>query len=123
MRPALGRKAFLLLFCGIAAFPLPAQAARKAVVTWNASSDAAANPTLAYNVYKLAGACPASGTAGFAKVNTSPVSALTFTDSGIGVGPVCYYVTATLNGAESIPSNTAGGTVGPSTVVITVTVN
>lgn len=119
----LGRKAFLLLFLGIAAFPLRAQAAHSAVIKWNASSDAAANPTLGYNVYKLVGACPASGTAGFAKVNSTPISALTFTDSGIGVGPVCYYVTSTLNAAESIPSNTAGGTVSPATVTITVTVS
>lgn len=112
--------ALLLLAVPVPALP---QTAHQAVIKWNPSPDAAANPTLGYNVYKLVNACPASGTAGFTKVNASPISALTFTDSPLGIGPVCYYATATLNGAEGVPSNTAGGTVTPATVSITITLS
>lgn len=91
----------------------PVKAQHSASLTWGASSDAAANPTLSYNVYRLSGACPASGTAGFTKLNTAPVTTLTFTDSTIALGNACYYVTATLNGAESVPSNTASAVVLP----------
>ncbi len=91
----------------------PAKAQHSASLAWVASSDASANPTLGYNVYRLAGACPASGTTGFTKLNTSPVATTSFTDSTVGLGSVCYYVTATLNGAESVPSNTASGVVLP----------
>lgn len=101
--------------------PARAQAAHSAVLSWGASSDAAANPSLSYNVYKLSAACPATGTTGFSKVNTTQISALTFTDSSLSIGPVCFYVTAILNGAESVPSNTAGGTVGPQTVILKIT--
>jgi hypothetical protein len=76
-------------------------------LSWTASSDAAANPTLVYNIYRLSGTCPASGTTGFTKLSASPVSGTTFTDSTVPLGQICYYVTATLNGGESVPSNTA----------------
>jgi hypothetical protein len=91
----------------------PVRAQHSASLTWGASPDAAANPTLSYNVYRLSGACPTSGTAGFTKLNTTPVTTLTFTDSTIALGNACYYVTATLNGAESVPSNTASAVVLP----------
>ena len=94
-------------------FAAPAKAQHSASLTWGASPDAAANPTLSYNVYRLSGACPTSGTAGFTKLNTTPVTTLTFTDSTIALGNACYYVTATLNGAESVPSNTASAVVLP----------
>jgi hypothetical protein len=120
MLSALRRFWILSLFI---AFGVNAQAAHNAVIKWGASPDAGANPSLGYNVYKLATTCPASGTAGFSKVNSAPISALTFTDSPLAVGSVCYYVTATLNGTESVPSNTAGGTVTPATVSITITIS
>ena len=94
-------------------FAAPAKAQHSASLTWTASTDAAANPTLGYNVYRLAGACPASGTAGFTKLNTVTVSTTSFTDSTISLGNACYYVTATLNGAESVPSNTASAVILP----------
>jgi len=94
-------------------FASPARAQHSASLSWTASSDAAANPTLGYNVYRLAGACPASGTSGFTKLNTSPVTATIYSDATVGLGSVCYYVTATLNGAESVPSNTASAVVLP----------
>jgi hypothetical protein len=95
-----------------------AQTAHQAVLTWTASSDAAANPTLGYNVYRLSASCPKQGTSGFTKLNSAPVMALTYTDTPLPVGNVCYCVLATLNGVESKPSNKAGGTVGPGTVVL-----
>jgi hypothetical protein len=96
-----------------------AQTTHSATLTWIASSDAAANPSLTYNVYKLlpSGACPAispTGVAGalilgFQKINTTPITALTFIDSGtpppLALGLQCYFATALLNGAESVPSN------------------
>jgi hypothetical protein len=94
-------------------FAPPAKAQHSASLTWTASTDAAANPTLGYNVYRLAGACPASGTTGFTKLNTATVTTTSFTDSTISLGNACYYVTATLNGAESVPSNTASAVILP----------
>jgi len=110
------------------ATPVPAQAAHNAVLTWGASADAAANPSLAYNIYKLAGACPATapttvGMGGFVKVNTASIAALTYTDTPLPIGPVCYYGTATLNGAESVPGSTSGGTVTPATITIHITIS
>jgi hypothetical protein len=91
----------------------PAKAQHSASLSWTASSDAAANPTLAYNVYRLTGACPSSGTAGFTKLNTTPVTATSFTDATIVLGSACYYVTATLNGTESVPSNATSAVILP----------
>ena len=97
----------------LALFASPARAQHSASLSWTASSDAAANPSLGYNIYRLAGACPASGTSGFTKLNASPVTTTTFSDATVALGAVCYYVTATLNGAESVPSNTASAVVLP----------
>ena len=105
-------------------FAAPAKAQHSVSLSWVASSDASANPTLGYNVYRLAGACPTSGTTGFTKLNAAPVTTPSFTDSTVGLGSVCYYVTATLNGAESVPSNTASAVVlpgAPSVLKITAT--
>jgi hypothetical protein len=104
----------LLAFLALAlAFAAPAKAQHSASLSWTASSDAAANPSMGYNVYRLAGACPTSGTAGFTKLNSTPVTTTSFTDSTIALGNACYYVTATLNGAESVPSNTASAVILP----------
>jgi hypothetical protein len=91
----------------------PTRAQHSVSLTWTASTDAAANPLLSYNVYRLVGACPASGTAGFTKINTAAVVTPTFADANVGLGSFCYYVTATLNGAESVPSNTASAVILP----------
>jgi hypothetical protein len=79
------------------------------MLTWNASPDAPANPTLTYNAYRLTGAC--SSTATFTKINTAPITALTFTDASVAPGAYCYYVTAALNGIESVPSNQAAAAI------------
>jgi hypothetical protein len=95
------------------AFATPVKAQHSASLTWGPSSDAAANPSLSYNIYRLAAACPVSGTAGFTKLNAAPVTTTAFTDSTIGLGNACYYITATLNGTESVPSNTASAVILP----------
>ena len=100
----------ILLLLPLLLLSSPAKAqAHSAVLSWNASPDAG----VSYNVYRLTGACPASGTAGFTKLNAAAVTTLTYTDSTVALGAVCYYVTATLNGAESVPSNTASAVVLP----------
>lgn len=116
--------AHLLLFLFlVVSVPTRAQAAHSAVIKWNASADAAANPSLSYNVYRFQGTCPTGTTPTFTKINTAPITSLSFTDSNLSLGSVCYYVTAVLNGAESVPSATAGGTIPPAGVTtITVTV-
>lgn len=92
-----------------------------AVLTWGAASDATVGST--YNVYRAAAVCPASGIAGVTFIKEGNTSALTFTDSTVVVGSsYCYYVTQMVGTAESAPSNTAGGTVRPSTVTIQIVV-
>jgi hypothetical protein len=96
-------------------------------LTWTASVDAAANPTLTYNVYAFNGACPATPpatvtaalAAGFVKLNTTPITALTFTDNGnpppFPVGGIhCDFATSVLGSAESVPSNLVQAVVLPS---------
>jgi len=106
-------KAALLLFFLFTSAAAPARAQHSVTLAWGASADAAANPSLTYNVYRFNGTCPAGTTPVFTKVNTAPVTGTTFTDSTVALGNVCYYVTSTLNGAESTPSNTASGVVLP----------
>lgn len=110
------------LFLTLALMFIPAQVkaqtGHSVVATWTASSDAGS----AYNIYRASGACPASGTAGFSKVGSTAVGVLTFNDTTVTAGSFCYYVTATLAGAESKPSNLAPASVLPGSVVVTVTV-
>jgi hypothetical protein len=67
-----------------------------------------------YNVYRQNSGCPTTqpvSTSGFTKLNASPVSTLTFSDSPVVVGTTyCYIVTAVSAGAESGPSPDAGAT-------------
>src|SRR5258708_12053268 len=97
----------ILLLVPLLLLAVPARSQSHSVsLSWNASADAAANPTLAYNVYRLSGACPATGTAGFTKLSASPVSGTTFTDATVPLAHVCYYLPPPLNPPETIPSNT-----------------
>jgi hypothetical protein len=74
------------------------------VLTWVASPDTG----VTYNVFRLVGSCPASGTVGFTQLNTTPITVLTYTDTAVTVGnSYCYYATAVLGGFESVPSNLA----------------
>ncbi len=90
--------ALVLLVATLAA---PESRAQHSVgLAWTASSTAAGNPSLTYNVYRSA-AC--TGT--FAKLNSTPVAATTFLDATVFTGTYCYQVTAVLAGFESVPSN------------------
>jgi hypothetical protein len=90
----------LAMFLGRCA-PVFAQQSHSVGLKWTASTDAG----VSYNIYRMAAACPANGTSGFSKITVTPVSATVYADSGIGPGAYCYYATAVLNGAESVPSN------------------
>ena len=79
---------------------------RSVALRWTASASAAANPSLTYNVYRSPGC---SGT--FTRLNSSAVTATSFTDAGVAPGTYCYQVTAVLNGSESAPTNQAAAVV------------
>lgn len=70
-------------------------------LNWQASSSAAGNPSLTYNVYR------ASTCAGpFAQLNASGVASTGFVDTAVAAGATyCYEVTALLSGTESVASN------------------
>ncbi|HVA95612.1 MAG TPA: hypothetical protein VNI36_12005 [Candidatus Dormibacteraeota bacterium] len=107
MRLRMSSAAALLLF---ACCCVPARAQSHAVsLQWNPSTDAGVN----YNLYRLTGACPASGTAGFSKITAAPITGTAYTDSGVAPGAYCYYATSVLNGAESVPSNFAAAVILP----------
>lgn len=93
------------------------------VLTWAAPADAVATST--YDLFRINAVCPVSGLGGltFTKVNTTPITALTFTDATITVGNWCYYMQQNQNGASSVPSNTAGGQAKPNTVTIQIVIN
>lgn len=101
----------------------PAQTTHQAVLSWAAPTDAVPGST--YNVYRASGACPASGLGAliFTKVNSTGITTLTYTDTGLAVGVYCYYATQVQNTVESVPSNTAGGTVRPNTVTIQIVIS
>lgn len=105
-----------LLFA--AASPAAAQSGHSVTLAWTASADAAANPTLTYNVYRLNGSCPAVAptavsTSGFTKMNTAALLTTGYTDATVSVGTYCYFATAFLTATESIPSNDASGMILP----------
>jgi hypothetical protein len=87
----------------------PAHSQYTVKLTWTASSDAAANPSLTYNVYRAA-TCAAH----FTKINSAPVAGTSYVDASAGAGAAyCYPVTAVLSGVESVPSNQAVAAVPP----------
>jgi fibronectin type 3 domain-containing protein len=100
-----------------------AQAAHSANLSWVASSDAAANPSLTYNVYRGPGSCTASTT--FTKLNTAAVTGTSYSDTTVTVGNIyCYGVTAVLGSSESTKltgsTQNAVPVSGPTTIVIVV---
>ena len=111
--------AWLFLLCG-----LPTYGQHSVVLHWTASTDAVTYPSLGYNVYRLTTACPTGTPTGATKLNATPVSAVTYTDSTVQVGTNCYYVTSTVNGMESAASNLVAGSPSPAPpTALTVTVN
>jgi hypothetical protein len=108
MRPALfAAVASILTALAICAAPNAfAQQSQSTYLRWTASSTAAGNPSLTYNIYR-ASSC--AGT--FAKINAAAVTATTYLDNQPAPGSYCYQVTAVLNGVESTPSNDATATI------------
>lgn len=95
------------------------QGPHSVTINWTASPDAAANPTLSYNIYRAVGSC----TNTFVKINSTAAGVLAFTDTNVTVGQTyCYQATAVLNGLESIPSNQDPAVILPAPPAITVTV-
>jgi hypothetical protein len=76
-------------------------------LSWTASTDAATNPTLTYNVYRATASSCTVTPLTWTKINTSAVTTLTYSDSNVQIASYCYTVTAVLNGAESPQSNLA----------------
>lgn len=118
-------KSKILLGLLILLFAAGAQAqatAHSATLTITPASDAVA--ATVYNVYRAAGACPVTGTGSltFTKLTPTPISVLIYTDTTITAGAWCYYVTASLNGVESSPSVTAGGTAKPGVVTFSIVI-
>lgn len=103
---------------------MQAQSSHSVTVTWTASSDAASNPTLTYNIYRAPAACGSVPPLAFAKVGTVSAGVLTFTDSAAPLGSNCYVVTSLVNGLESVNSNTAPAVIlpaAPTSVLVTKT--
>ena len=99
-----------VLALAIASHASPSRAQQYVVkLSWTASSDAGANPSLTYNVYR-APTCAGR----FTQINSAPVTGTSFVDTGAASGAAyCYKVTAVLTGMESTPSNQAVAAVPP----------
>ena len=69
-------------------------------LTWLASPDAAANPSLTYNIYRSP-----TCTGAFVKLNSAPIAATSYIDPAVLEGSFCYQVTSLLNDVEGTPSN------------------
>lgn len=99
--------------------PIVPTTAHSVTLTWNVPSDAIATST--YNVYRITATCPttpltsasAALTAGFAKLNSAPLTATTDVDSSVTPGTYCYFVTQVQGGLESPPSNNVVGAISP----------
>jgi hypothetical protein len=105
------------LFLVLALFLVSGTAsAHNVVLVWNASTDTG----VAYNVYRAAATLGTGNTVTcpsvpFADVLATGLTVLTYTDATVALdGAYCYYVTATLGGLESIPSNLASAVILPS---------
>lgn len=112
---------FLILLIGAT---LAAQTTHTVTLNWLDTVNPAGTT---YNAYRKPEAC--IGAAPFAKINTSAITAKTYTDAGVAPGTYCYQVTAVsaISATESSPSNTAGAVaenpiVPPSGLTITVAI-
>jgi len=83
-------------------------------LSWTASKDSSASNPGTVTVYRAVGSCPSSGigTLTYTPLTTTAPAGGPYTDPTVTAGMTyCYYVTATINGATSQPSNTANATV------------
>jgi hypothetical protein len=101
-----------ILLSGLMSFA-QAPVIHQTTLAWLPSPDAAANPTLTYNMYRVPGSCPADGSFPLASATqiASALTGTTFIDTAVSVSKTfCYSVTASLNGLESVPSVTSQAT-------------
>ena len=94
------------ILAAIAFGAAPASAQHRVTLAWTASPDAAANPSLSYNVYRQT-----SCTGLFARQNSKAVVTTNFLDGSVVPGTYCYEVTAVLGGVESVPTSAASATI------------
>lgn len=95
---------------------IPAMAASHSVqLTWTASPDSTAQNPGTISIFRANATCPATGigTLSWTLITSTAPAAGPYTDSTVSTGNWCYYVTATIGGATSAPSNTAGGSASP----------
>ncbi len=102
---------FIAMILAVTLATSAARAQHSVILNWTASTDAAANPSLTYNVYRSP---TCTGT--FAKRNASPISATSYVESGVLPGSYCYQVTSVLSGSEGAPSNQAAVLIPASTL-------
>jgi hypothetical protein len=101
MRRFFGLAVLFLTLTGIS----QSQAAHSNTITWAASTSTVSG----YNVYRFAGACAGTPLASFTRLTATPITVLTYTDSGMADGAVnCYYVTAVGTDAAKTESQSSG---------------
>ena len=103
------KKLYLLVLLTLA---IPAFAAHSVQLSWTDSDTG-----VTFNVYRATAACSTNPSF---TLHTSGGTPLTYTDSTVGVGKFCYYVTGvdTASGLESLPSNSADAKVLPKAPVL-----
>ena len=99
------RKLSLILFILCCATSTSAQTVHSNTITWAASTGTVSG----YNVYRFAGACVGTPLSSFTRLNPTPITALTWTDSGMADGAVnCYYIAAVGTDAAKTESQSSG---------------
>lgn len=98
--------ATLLFFVGLWIGAASA-ASHQVTLNWTASIDSTASNPGTVTVYRANAACPATGIGGlnYTALTTTAPAGGPYSDTTVGVGTWCYYVTATIGGATSGPSN------------------
>lgn len=89
-------------------------AQHSATLTWKASADSTAITPGTASVYRASGACPATGigTASYSLLSVTAPAGGPYVDTSVtGGATFCYYVTASISGGTSDPSNTCTVTV------------
>ena len=97
-----------LVLVSLIALSVYGQATRSVSLAWTHSAPAG----LTYNMYRASGSCTPRPTM-WTKLNTAPITAMSYLDQNVALGSWCYYVTAVGGGLESGPSNDAGAAVAP----------
>jgi len=111
-----------LFWIALFAASLHAQSTHQVTLRWTASPDSTTAAPGTVTVYRATAACPASGigTLAYSKLTATALAGGPYVDTSVTTGSTyCYYVTATIGGLESNPSNTFQGqipTAPPSTL-------